>query len=108
MVLRCERGDIRWKYPRNNHLLTFTNSHKDLVVCLTVQKAGARIYRPKGSLRQLIADVNDTGSVGCFKSECSHVSFLFEVDADYSGPNTLTYQYSGYIDTCKKIFCILI
>ena len=73
------------------------------MVCLSITRPGARIYRTKGSQRQLIAGVNDTGLVGCFKSECKHVSFLFEVDENYNGPKNLLYKYSGYIDISKNI-----
>ncbi len=71
------------------------------MVCLTIKRPGARIYRTKGTSKQLLAGVNDTGFVGCFKSECSHVPLLFEVDEDYSGPTNLFYEYSGYIDISK-------
>lgn len=99
--LNCERGEIRWLSARRSHLLTFSKANKDLVVCLSVTRPGARVYRTKGSQRQLIAGVNDTGFLNCFKSECKHVSFLFEVDEDYRGPKNLVYSYSGYLDISK-------
>ena len=104
--LNCGKGDIRWLSAKRSHLLTFSRGHRDLVICLTVKKAGARIYHTKGSQRNLIAGVNDTGFINCFKSECKHVSFLFEVDEDYNGPKNLAYSYSGYIDISKSIFCV--
>lgn len=103
VTLNCDRGDIKWLSARRSHLLTFTKANKDLVVCLSVKRAGARVYRTNGAQRQLIAGVNDTGFLNCFKSECKHVSFLFEVDENYSGPKNLVYSYSGYIDISKYI-----
>lgn len=96
--LNCEKGEIRWLSAKKRHVLTFFKGHKDLTVCLSVIRPGARVYRLRGSQRQLIAGVNDTGFLGCYKSECKHVSFMFEVDEDYSGPKNLVYEYSGYID----------
>ena len=101
--LNCEAGDIKWLSARKSHLLTFTRGGKDIVVCLSVVKSGARVYHVKGTQRRLIAGVNDTGFLNCFESECKHVSFLFEVDDNYSGPKNLFYSYSGYIDISKYI-----
>jgi hypothetical protein len=100
--LNCEKGEIRWLSAKKRHVLTFFKGHKDLTVCLSVIRPGARVYRLRGSQRQLIAGVNDTGFLGCYKSECKHVSFMFEVDEDYSGPKNLVYEYSGYIDISKS------
>jgi hypothetical protein len=80
------------------HILTFTKGNQDLVVCLTVERPGARVYRLKGTQRLLIAGENHTGFVDCYESECNHVSFRFQVSDDYSGPTNLLYSYSGYID----------
>lgn len=102
MSLNCESGDIKWLSAKKRHLLTFEKGNEDLVVCLSVTKPGARVYRTKGTQRQLIAGVNDTGFLNCFQSECKHISFLFEVDDNYNGPKNLLYSYSGYVDISKK------
>ena len=102
VTLNCQSGDIKWLSARRTHLLTFTKANEDLVVCLSIKRPGARIYRLKGTQRQLIAGENDTGFVDCFESECKHVTFRFEVGEDYSGPKNLVYSYSGYIDISKN------
>lgn len=102
-MLNCESGNIKWQNAKKSHVLTFFKGQEDLVVCLTINRPGARVYRLKGSQRQPIAGVNDTGFIGCYKSECKHVSFLFQVDDNYKGPKNLNYAYSGYLDISKKI-----
>ena len=99
--LNCERGQIKWTKAKHSHHLTFALNNRDLVLCLTILRSGARIYRPKGTSKQLIAGVNDTGFIGCFKSECGHVPLLFEVDENFNKYKNLLYEYSGYEDISK-------
>ena len=99
--LNCDRGDIKWLSARKTHVLTFTKANQDLEICLSVTRPGARVYRLKGSQRLLIAGENHTGFINCFRSECKHVTFRFEVPDHYSGPKNLLYSYRGYIDISK-------
>ena len=99
--LNCERGRIKWKGAKHSHHLSFTLNHRDLVLCLTILRSGARVYRTKETSKQLIAGVNDTGFVGCFKSECNHVPLLFEVDENFNKYTNLLYDYTGYVDISK-------
>lgn len=101
-ALNCESGNIKWQSAKKSHVLTFSKGQKDIVICLSIKRPGARVYRLKGSQRQPIAGINDTGFIGCYKSECQHVSFLFQVDDNYRGPKNLFYSYSGYIDISKN------
>lgn len=98
---RCSSANINWRKPNNGQIITFYKKQQSFTVCLNSVYAGGTVYRLKGSSKQMVAESNRTGNIGCFESHCSHVSLLIEADNTID-PNILKYTYKSVRDYSKS------
>ena len=82
---RCSTNELIWYEPRHDHVISFKQSKKkSFSICLSRDNGGMSIYQLRGTSRKLLVRSNSTGELGCFESECKHLTLLFEVDSSLS------------------------
>ena len=79
IVPRCSISRINWINPQYPHIMTFYYNRQSFSICLQSKYPGVAVYRLTGGVpRELVTHGNVSGDVGCFKSQCKHITFLFE------------------------------
>ena len=93
---RCPLNGLTWREPLFGHIVVFHRRHRSFKLCLTLQSPGMEVHRLKGTSRQLVATANASGSLGCFESECKHLSFRLvpKVEGDALRRIRFTYTYN--------------
>ena len=59
------------------------------------------IYRIKGTSRQPVATANASGDLGCFESECKHLTFYLKPGAEKVKKIKFTVAYSQISSKCN-------
>ncbi len=79
---RCSVNQFIWYKASQNHIVTFhhQSSAVSFILCLSRVKPGMSVYQLRGTSRKLIISSNATGELGCFESDCKHISLYFDVD----------------------------
>lgn len=111
MGLGCETGKLTWFNPKEEWKISFADKKKSFNVCLDSARAGASVYRVEGSARTLLSSNSEPGGIGCWESDCKHVTLLLQ--ASTSG-DVLEYNYTTSVtnvcpkctsDCKRKCFC---
>lgn len=84
----CEAGSIMWEKPHGSQSVTFLKN-TSFTLCLSSNSTSSpvAIYRLIGPSRRLLIPKYRTGILGCYDSECNHISILIE-----------SYNSSGHIE----------
>ena len=101
--MRCDTGRIDWRSPSYRQVVSLYKNRQSFRVCLTTSSPGAVVYHLKGASRKLVAKGDSAGHIGCFDSECGHVSLLLEADPNRYVPRILMFTYSSKIDKSEFI-----
>ena len=103
ITMRCDTGRIYWRNPSHRQVVSLYKNRQSFTVCLTASHPGVAVYRLKGASRRLVAKGESQEAIGCFESECSHVSLLLEADPDGNFPRVLRFTYNSKIDKSEFI-----
>lgn len=81
-------------------MISFTDKKRSFSVCLDSESVGASVYRLEGMAKTLVSSDSPPGRVGCFKSDCKHVTLSMQ-----SSPiaSTLHYTYTTTYTDGKSI-----
>ncbi|KAL5474046.1 hypothetical protein EMCRGX_G028619 [Ephydatia muelleri] len=90
----CGAGSVTWENPHGSQAITFLRN-TSFTLCLSSNSASshAAVYRLIGPSRRLLVPKSHDGMLGCYDSQCSHVSLLIE-SQNSSGHVELMYQIS--------------
>lgn len=93
---RCPLNGLTWRKPRFSHIVVFHRRNRPFQLCMNLHSPGMAIYRLKGTSKQPVASANASGNLGCFESECKHLTFLIQPKIDGMAVQRLqfTYNYS--------------
>ena len=100
----CGAGSVTWESPHGSQAITFLRN-TSFTLCLSSNSASshAAVYRLIGPSRRLLVPKSHDGMLGCYDSQCSHVSLLIE-SQNSSGHVELMYQIS--MANSKSQICI--
>eukprot|EP00731_Ephydatia_muelleri_P028401 Em0020g45a len=75
----CGAGSVTWENPHGSQAITFLRN-TSFTLCLSSNSASshAAVYRLIGPSRRLLVPKSHDGMLGCYDSQCSHVSLLIE------------------------------
>ncbi len=87
-------NEFIWYKARADHVVTFHHlPSAAFTLCLSRGDPGMKVYQLRGTSRKLLVGSNETGELGCFESECKHLSLYFAVDDSYNAFRIVyTYQ----------------
>lgn len=97
---RCSLNEMIWYTPKYNHIVSFQDSsRKPFSICLSRTVQGMNIYQLIGTSRRLLIGANNTGELGCFESQCNHLTLYFEIVSKL--PPKITYRYRSAVINSK-------
>lgn len=111
---RCSVNQFVWYKARVDHIVTFHYERSPAFsLCLSRGGTGMSVYQLRGTSRKLLVSSNATGDLGCFESECKHLSLYFDVDDSYNTfrmvytYRTQTFNSESSVDlcSCHALFC---
>jgi len=100
MDLSCPRRQLLWINPVGERVIRFTDKKRSFTVCLDSPHAGTSVYRLEGIAKTLVSGNSQSGRVGCFKSDCKHVTLSMQSSP---GASTLQYTYTTTYTDGKSI-----
>ena len=101
----CPMNSLVLKKPRFDHILVFHKLERSFRLCLSMDVPGGRVFRLKGASKQLVAREGASGDLGCFESQCKHLTLMVRPNADMEIPKIqFTYTYNEI--TSKMSFVI--
>lgn len=102
---RCPQNGLTWQKAEFKHIVAFSKGYSPFRLCMTLlSPAHVTIYRLRGTSKQLIATAGSSGDLGCFESECKHLTFLMEPDNKLMVNKVkLTYSYHQVESTFRVI-----
>ncbi len=100
---RCSVNQFIWYRPRQDHIVTFHQSRQSFTLCLSRVGEGMSIYQLRGTSRKLLAGSNATGELGCFESECKHLTLYFDVESSLK-VSRISYTYRSKIVNSESLY----
>lgn len=92
---QCPLNGLSLMDPRFNHIVVFFKRNRSFHLCATLHDPGMATYRIKGTSKQLIERSNSSGSLGCFESECKHLTILMEPGREMNAERIhISYTYN--------------